>query len=115
MQHLIQFCNDQIEILEDSIRAYQRWIAVLFVAAGVIIAFGLRDGKDKSGSELIKLGAGIAAAALVALPYKEIPPRRRQIVSIKLLRQNLAGLESLPPEERTRIMGLVDDLIKSNW
>jgi hypothetical protein len=113
MRHLISFCNEQIKIQEDSIRGYRRWIAALFVAATIVMGLGLREEREKSGVELIKFGAAIAAIALAAVPYKEIPPRRSQILTLKLLRQNLTGIESMPAEERTRVMGLVEHLIKA--
>jgi hypothetical protein len=114
MHDFIPYFEAQVQIQEAAVRSYGRTIMFLLSAAVILIAYALLGPPHSLGGEIIKLGAGIFAASMAALPYKEITPRRERITFYQHLIRSLSQLDSRPPEERTMILEMAVAATKVN-
>jgi hypothetical protein len=107
------YFDEQIRVQQRAIRSYRLCIVPLVAVGMGLIVYSLVLEKD-TASDIIKLGGGIFATALAALPYKEITPRRERIVVFTMLKQHLENMEDLPIEERQLFEQMAIDAIKEN-
>jgi hypothetical protein len=104
------YFEGQIEVQQRAIRSYRVWVTILIVVGLGIIVYSFISSVKEMSSDLIKTGGGIFTAALAALPYKEITPRRERIVAFSLLKTEFRKDEELPPE----ILELAMETIREN-
>ena len=111
----VNYFEDQIKVQQQAIRSFKLSIVILVLVGLIVILLSIVIDTAKGfAPDLIKIGGGAFTAALATLPYKEISPRRERITLYKFIKESLTIVETLPLEERQRIMQMAIDAMREN-
>jgi hypothetical protein len=105
--------EELIKLQESAISSFKKCVRVLLliglaVIAGAALLYSQLKGLAPS---IVGIG-GFFISGCAAFPYREIIPRRSEIVKYGHVKRRLERFNSLTEEERKRTLDLADDLIK---
>ncbi len=104
--------QDQLTALEGNTR-----VAVLYCVGllllGVLVSGGLMFVHLPPGIEALKLGPLVVSAALSPIQYRPIVNGRERLAVLRGLAGKIAILDNLPPDQRTIVLGLAQDYLKT--
>jgi len=113
------YFDDLIRIHQDMIASFQRWWRIILSVGVTIlllsgIAWVLAAAKviDPPLAPPLATSFGVLTSTLAFLPYKEIGPRRLQILRCEHLKRECEKIKQLPQEEQDKRIKSMNDLMK---
>lgn len=114
-EYMLSF-GELIKLQESAISSFKKCVSVLLliglvivVGAGLLYAY-LEQAKGVAPS-IVGIG-GFFITGCAAFPYREIIPRRAEILKYSQIKRQLERFDRLSEDERKRTLDLADGLLK---
>ncbi len=111
-EYVLSF-EELISLQESAISSFKKCVRVLLLIGVVIITGAALLYSQLKGlaPSIVGIG-GFFISGCAAFPYREIIPRRSEIIRYGHIKRRLERFDSLTDEERKRTLDLADDLLK---
>lgn len=111
-EYVLSF-GELISLQESAISSFKKCVSVLLLIGLVIITGAALLYSQLKGlaPSIVGIG-GFFISGCAAFPYREIIPRRSEIIRYGHIKRRLERFDSLTDEERKRTLDLADDFLK---
>jgi hypothetical protein len=111
-EYVLSF-EELINLQKSAISSFKKCVSVLLLIGLIIIAGAALLYSQLKGlaPSIVGIG-GFFISGCAAFPYREIIPRRSEIIRYGHIKRRLERFNTLTDEERKRTLDLADDLLK---